>query len=880
LSEDRACRCSEVTEASHIGVLNIGGKLPFDSHSLPQAVKALFELNNYSVEQSVHVHGAEIDLVATPIDTPFASPVYIEATIEYVDNDKYGKDVGKLALVSKKISDAKLLIVSSSGFTPNVKERAQETGIETLTYQNLFMRFERFERYVSLVLDDHDFGAELARLSSIYEEPYFDDSSGTSLATDWLGKWRTDEEEQRRWLVVVGEYGTGKTALTKVLQRRWTQEYHDNPALPIPFRIELRDFNRQFDARGLLHHFLDHNRLGHVPVDFVFSLIRSGRIVLLLDGYDEMAQYLSARERRVCLEALANISAGGARGILTSRPNYFSEAEELQVFDILYSSLEAGSYHLTAADKSAIEREREIDDLIVKQILNRYERALRDLSPEQTADLVGRILSSDPDGRMVVLDILRRVFRTTEEGAAVSLSGKPVIIGYLLDVVEQLKDRVNEESAPSLTEWDVYKLVVDQLMIRDLRQAGRVGPQQRRSFLQALSVWLSQRDHAVITEMEFRALISKHFKSELRLRFSDDKSREIENYFEDLRRSGTLSRSTDQIKPGWKFSHNSLREFLLSEKIVDGLETGDLEGTRVPISDAMRLFAASRDLVKIRHLLSLLVRNWGQRAHNPGVSSALLLLWDGALRLFPESRDPVQSLIKEINGGQLAMNDVSIERIKLSSSERPAKLDQCNFSRSGFSDIGLNSASLRGANFRDCVLENVNFSDSDLREGSFNGSILIDIDFSGALLASSDFRSIDKDCSILVDSERSSFGRRINGPAAIGYLKYSGAATDNVDPYLVYCNHPKFFIVEKVCSKLAEQTMRQRRGVVQRGAARQDIPFASSFVDYLIKMELVYVPNDRTDLISATPKGRTAFASFAEQRQLIPEIVKFLQDNP
>jgi len=843
-------------------------------------VKTLFELNNYNVQESVHVHGAEIDLVATPIDTPFASPVYIEATIEYVDNDKYGKDVGKLALVSRKISDAKLLIVSSSGFTPNVKERAQETGIETLTYQQLFMRFERFQRYVSLVLDDRDAGAELARLSSIYEEPYFDDSSGTAVATDWLGKWRTDAEEQRRWLVVVGEYGTGKTALTKVLQRRWTQEYHDNPALPIPFRIELRDFNRQFDARGLLHHFLDQNRLGHVPVDFVFSLIGSGRIVLLLDGYDEMAQYLSARERRVCLEALAQLSAGGARGIITSRPNYFSEAEELQVFEILYSALEAGSYHLMAADKSAIEREREIDDLIVRHVLNRYERALRDLSPEQTEELVGRILSTDPDGRRVVLDILRRVFRTTEEGAAVSLSGKPVIIGYLLDVVEQLKDRVNEETSPSLTEWDVYKLVVDQLMIRDLRQAGRVPPQQRRSFLQALSAWLSQREHAVITEKEFRELISKHFKKELRLRFSDDRSREIENYFEDLRRSGTLSRSTDPIKPGWKFSHNSLREFLLSEKILDGLESGDLVETRVPISDAMRLFAASRDPSEIGQLLSLLVRNyWGQRAHNPGVSWALLLLWDGALRLFSQSSDPVQSLIREINGGQLAMNDISIDRVKLSSSERPAELDQCNFSRSVFSDIGLNSASLRGSTFRECALENVDFSDSDLSEACFSNSLLIDVDLSGALIARSDFKGIAQDSSILVDSERSSFGRRINGPAAIGYLKYFGATTDDVDPYLVYRNHPKFFIVDKVCSKLAEQQNRQRRGIEQRGAARQDVPFASHFVDYLIRMDLVYVPGDRSDLISATPRGRTAFTSLVEHKQLAPEIVKFLQDN-
>jgi predicted NACHT family NTPase len=174
---------------------------------------------------------------------------------------------------------------------------------------------------------------------------------------------------------VTGEYGTGKTALTKILQYRWLQEYKRNPALPIVFRIELRDFARQFDANGLLHHFLDKNDLGHVSLDFVRSLLQSGRIILLLDGYDEMAQYLHTRERRACLEALAELSAGGARGVLTSRPNYFSEGEELQVFEILYRSLSTASYGATLATTQLLERERRIDELL-GQFINRFERTL------------------------------------------------------------------------------------------------------------------------------------------------------------------------------------------------------------------------------------------------------------------------------------------------------------------------------------------------------------------------------------------------------------------------------------------------------------------------------------------------------------------------
>lgn len=102
-------------------------KSEFDSKSLPLAIKRLFELNNYEVEESLNVHGAEIDLLARHKSDPFSAPIYIEATIEYVDNDKYGKDVGKLALIREKEPDAKRLIVSSRSFSNPVLERARES---------------------------------------------------------------------------------------------------------------------------------------------------------------------------------------------------------------------------------------------------------------------------------------------------------------------------------------------------------------------------------------------------------------------------------------------------------------------------------------------------------------------------------------------------------------------------------------------------------------------------------------------------------------------------------------------------------------------------------------------------------------------------------
>lgn len=511
----------------------------FDATTLPHAIRTLFELNNYTVEGPLKIHGAEIDLVARPSD-PFGVPVYIEATIEYVDNDKYGKDVGKLALIGEKDRGAQRLIVSTKGFSLPVKERATESRILTLTYDELFRKFQRFDSYIGWCTGASDYAVSLRRLHDIYEEPAFDDQIGNESATKYLSTWLRSAESTKGWLVITGEYGTGKTALTKVLQYRWLQEYRIDPSLPLPIRIELRHFVRQFDARGLIHHFLDNNQLSDVPVDFVYSLIRGGRIVLLLDGYDEMAQYLHARERRACLEALAELSAGGAKGILTSRPNYFTEAEELQVFEVLYSSIRNSRNFLSNGSGDLLDRERKVDSLLA-QFVDRFERVLRDLTKEQTETLIARVLAHDPAGRDAVLNVLGRVFRTLDRGDAISLSGKPVIISYLLDVVEGLKqgsvpsDAGSSSSSGSsgssgLTEAQAYCLIIDQLMSRDFNRAPEFTPTARRRFLQKLAIFLSTREHAIASESDLKDLITHEFKRDLARRSGEDRNAQIDRY--------------------------------------------------------------------------------------------------------------------------------------------------------------------------------------------------------------------------------------------------------------------------------------------------------------------------------------------------------------
>jgi len=844
--------------------------MDFTSDQLPCAIRKLLELNNFSVEGPVQIHGAEIDLVARHIGNPFAPSIYIEATIEYVNNDKYGKDVGKLAMISQLEPDAVRLIISSSGFSLPVQERAKATRIETLTYDELFRKFEKFDPYISLFLGDSPTAIELRKLADVYEEPDFDDTLGRGVATEFLHEWRDDTDAKTRWLVITGEYGTGKTALSRILQLRWLTEYRKNPALPLPIRIELRNFSRQFDARGLLHHFLDNNDLGHISVDFILSLIRDRRVILILDGYDEMAQYLHARERRSCLEALAELSAGGVKGIITSRPNYFTEVEELQVFETLYRSLERGSYLKEIDAQRILDREKSIDDLL-SQFIDRYERVLRDLTPAQTETLVARVLQHDAEGQAIVLALLRRIFRSVQSGDVVSLSGKPVIVSYLLEVVETLKSDVGVRETDNLTEWQIYKLIVDKLMLRDFERTPELSPDTRRSFLHKLAVYLSKRDQPWLSEDHFRDLIAQEFRQELVRQPPDSRVTFLEQRFADLRSSATLTRR-GKGSTGWCFSHNSLREFLAVEFLLDRLKEEQAPSSEVAITDAMRMFAASTLLHMRTDLLKNLSHMWKDPQSSSFRGQYLSLLWDGFISLAGNNAPGIKQIIKTVAGSPADFNFTRLARLSLSTESIATNLRRANFSNAILSDIELSGADLKGSIFHDATIENVNFSTSILRGSSFCGAFIIDSEFTGADLFEVDFSHVSpNDISIYQEGRERNSKVLLQGSRALGYLKFMGAITDPIPDFFVICNYPSFVVVDKIVEKLAEQNVRQRRGLEQRGAARQDVSTARAFVEFLENKKLIETRINRKDVLYVTDFGRATFSEYLAAKTVSEE---------
>lgn len=839
----------------------------FTKDTLPKAIGQLLALNNYDVKYSVKVAGGEVDIVAKSITDPLASEIYIEATVEYVNNTKYGKDVTKFIAIQNINPSHQCICVSSTGFTPDVRERAAAARISTLTYDELFRLFEKFSPYIKHVRDDLD----LVAFEQAYEEPSLVDEKGQDIATDWLTAWRDDNGSLSKWLIVLGEYGTGKTSLTRILQYRWTDEYHNNPTSPIPFRIELRSFSRQFDGRTLLHHFLDTNNMGHIPIDFVYHLMRNGRIVLLLDGYDEMAQFLSARERRACLGALADLAGQGAKGILTSRPNYFTEAEELRVFETLYSTLEQHKYYLGQSDKAYLQDEERVDNLITRYLLDRYERQLSDLDETQTEALVRRKLKGDAEGQDLILRLLHRVFREDLGRGKIALSGKPVIIAYLLELVDEIRKSAAEEGPLELTEWDVYKMIVDRLMLRD-QQRSPLDPQRRRRSLQRLAVALSRKDTRSASEQTVREVIDLEFRQEFRLMSADDKRHRQDELFEDIRGSATLTRGEGDAN-SWVFSHNSLREYLATEHWLTTLAHGTPAAIDAPISAPMRAFAASIPANLGSQIGDKFHELWLQRHTKPEIGPYVTLLWN---YFGSDKQGDTGAFHRMLSTGVdnvLAIDGVRFSQIRLGELSGHAGILRVHAGNSELSEVSFSDIDLSESDFANSTLESASFRRSTLDGSNFTGAFLFECDFTDASVLGAKFEKLESESSILVKQNDGST-RQYVGPRAVGYLRFKGAITDPVADIYVFQNHPRFSIIWKICERLAGQRNSQLRGLTQRGEAHEDPPFARQFVQHLKTSGVIDI--DSHDLVSLTASGRNVVGEFLSLS--LPEFPVLIRD--
>jgi hypothetical protein len=512
-------------------------------------VAQLLRLKGYSVVRNERLGGTQIDLVARRNDVLDNVCLLVECGDRA---DPVGVDVIKqksAALLS--VHDPRylfrMLYVSRKGFTPEAKTFADgNPAVSVMTFDELEGQLVDFTPYVDGYCHAYERHEGMFRDGATYGrfvEPAARDENGdvvhslTRATADWLA------HESDNLLFLLGEYGSGKTSFCRnftyeLLKERSKQGVGPDARLPILFN--LREYRRAFNIRQLVTDSLV-NQYGVSLASFhAFERACStGRILLVLDGFDEMAATADEATIVECFSQFYTLAALNAKVLLTCRSNFFSSH-----FDLLEL---VRNFSIDVPDPESG------DDL---RISFKYH---------------GRILTLEPWDKQRV-----RMFIHTHAGAQTDdiigsiekihdlsdLCSRPVLLDMVLQTMPELLAARTPINSAALYEHYTNKWTV--------RDNWRVStpPKLRQAFCEELAFVMHKADVLSISARQLDEIViatmAEFAKAE----------ENLEELRSDIQTCSFLTRSTADK---FRFAHKSFMEFFIARRVLDNLinRTGD-----------------------------------------------------------------------------------------------------------------------------------------------------------------------------------------------------------------------------------------------------------------------------------------------------------------
>lgn len=235
----------------------------------------------------------------------------------------------------------------------------------------------------------------------------------------YIDLWLHDPAKKH--ISILGEFGTGKTWFAFHYAWRALQRYQearergiDRPRLPLV--IPLRDYAKAVSVESLFSEFFFRKHEIPIPGYSAFEqLNRMGKLLLIFDGFDEMAARVDRQQMINNFWELAKAVVPGAKVILTCRTEHFPEAKEGR--RLLNAELQASVANLTGEPPQfeVLELEKFGNEQI-RQVLSYHAQ------PETVKQVMKNQQLLDLARRPVMVELIVEALPDIEAGKPVDIS--------------------------------------------------------------------------------------------------------------------------------------------------------------------------------------------------------------------------------------------------------------------------------------------------------------------------------------------------------------------------------------------------------------------------------------------------------------------------
>ncbi len=345
----------------------------------------------------------------------------------------------------------------------------------------------------------------------------------------YINQWIEDPCKEH--ISILGEFGTGKTWFTHHFAYEMMQKYIEAKAKGlkrprVPLVVQLRDYSKKLESEALFSDFFFRKHEIRLTGYSAFEqLNRMGKLLLIFDGFDEMADKLDKQKMIDNFWELAKVVVPGAKAILSCRTEHFPHAKLGR--DLLNAELKASTAKLTGDPPQfeILELEKFDDEQIRAALLKKS-------TPETVDGVMGDQDLLDLASRPVMLDFLLEALPDIETTGVVDLSRI-----YLYAITRKLESDVRSERTFTSTADKLYfmcELAWEMITTEKMSMNYRAFPERLKNL--------------------FGAAIAEE--------------KELDHWHYDMMGNTLLIRNDDG---DYKPSHRSLLEFLVAYKLVAGL---------------------------------------------------------------------------------------------------------------------------------------------------------------------------------------------------------------------------------------------------------------------------------------------------------------------
>lgn len=366
-------------------------------------------------------------------------------------------------------------------------------------------------------------------------------AGGASGSLDkWFGQWL---QESRNNLLLLGEYGAGKTSACLYLFRRLCAAYQRDPVgSPLPVYISLDAFSRRQPEGGSLIDLLE-CALGMPRSRGVIERSAVARqSVYILDGLDEMSANATVAGIRANLSLLKPFFGPHSRILISCRTHLFASATDLE----------------TAVTSTGLAGELLTD---IRSSGSYLISEIQELSGEEIRAIIGRLLVDE--NAADVWDELGRYYDLQD------LSKRPILLGLVLQSLPVLREMARD--GRRIREVDLYRAYIQTWALREVSNK-RLGSDPTKK------LHLAEEVAAVMYELGAGSIDRESLSEEIRRIYGDEifSATDFRLFDYETRDASFL---TCNLAGEFRFLHRSFYEYFAARAFIGAAAREDHAST-------------------------------------------------------------------------------------------------------------------------------------------------------------------------------------------------------------------------------------------------------------------------------------------------------------